>query len=104
MATAKKQKGRNGYPQHRYIVKFKTFPTMDDYHPQISGGKVIRYLRTSNLLKFVEMLDRDFPRWTFMEVFKWEGYREGGRTRLGLFTQKNKPYQIDPYFIKRWEK
>jgi hypothetical protein len=98
----KKDKGRKGYPQHRYIVRFKTFPTKDDYCPEIEG-KVIKYLRTSDLIKFVDYLDKNYPKWTFAEVFKWQGFREGNKVRLGHFSKNNRPHSPNQFGIKRWE-
>lgn len=48
-------------------------------------AKWLKYKRVTDLIKFVQFLDRSFPDWLFLNV-----YDEQGR-QIGAFTQEQRP-------------
>ncbi len=52
---------------------------------KVDSDKFVKY-NSSNLLSFVEFLDKQYPKWRFFNVF----YKKT-REQIGSFTNKNRP-------------
>lgn len=79
---------------HRYAVICKTFPTDEKNHESV--GQVFKKWNTSDLRKFCQYLDRNFPRWTFFTV-----YNKVSRDKLATYTQTNRPGAANPFHLQR---
>lgn len=55
-----------------------------------SDGKFVKY-RVTNLLKFTEFLDKNYPKWTWMNVFN---YNTGDQ--ITSYTCRNRPTSTRP--------
>lgn len=82
---------------HRYAVICKTFPTEEKHHQNV--GKVFKKWNTSDLRKFCDFLDKNYPRWTFFTV-----YDKVKRNKLKTYSQTNRPGSANPFHLQRQPK